>query len=182
MSTLADFTQDEIEKMMAAPMLVSMYVMGTAVSGPIGLVREMMAGVETAMQSAKNAAPGSLLNVLFSEENLKMQQDKLQQETKASTQDAQNMDAAKASMLAQLKGAVGIVAAKASPDEAEAYKQLMIQVAENVANAAKEGGFMGIGGVLVNDAEKQAIGDITAAVSDPTLPTEAPSAPSSDPN
>ena len=60
MSTLADYTQDEIEKMMAAPMLVSMYVMGTALSGPVGLVKEMMAGVDTAMKAAKAAAPDSV--------------------------------------------------------------------------------------------------------------------------
>ena len=48
MSAIADYTQDQVEKMMAAPMLVSMYVMGSSLSGPVGLVKEMMAGVDTA--------------------------------------------------------------------------------------------------------------------------------------
>lgn len=175
MSTLADYTQDEIEKMMAAPMLVSMYVMGTALSGPVGLVKEMMAGVDTAMKAAKAAAPDSVLSVLFAEENMKAQQDKMQQETKESTQGAQDMAQAKAKMLGDIKTAVGIISTKGSADEAAAYKQLMVQAAENVANAAKEGGFMGIGGVLVNDAEKQAISEISAAVNAPvTAPATAP--------
>jgi len=174
MSTLADYTQDEIEKMMAAPMLVSMYVMGTALSGPVGLVKEMMAGVDTAMKAAKAAAPDSVLSALFAEENMKAQQDKMQQETKESTQGAQDMAQAKAKMLGDIKTAVGIISTKGSADEAAAYKQLMVQAAENVANAAKEGGFMGIGGVLVNDAEKQAISEISAAVNAPvTAPAAA---------
>jgi hypothetical protein len=167
MSALTDYTQDEIEKLMAAPLLTSMYIMGASLSGPIGLVKEMMAGVDTAMKAGKAAAPGTLLNSLFSEDNMKAQQDKMQQETKESTQGAQNMDEAKAKMLVDLKSAVYFISTKGAPEEAEAFKKLMTQVAENVANAAKEGGFMGIGGTLVNDAEKQAIADITAAINGP---------------
>lgn len=164
MSVLADYTQDEIEKLMAAPMLVSMYVMGSSLSGPIGLVKEMMAGVETAIEAGKNAAPDSLFNALWSEQNMKIQQDKMQQETRESTAGAQNMDEAKAKMLGDIKNAVGILSAKGSPEEVVAYKKLMTEVAQNVANAAREGGFMGIGGELVNDAERTAMSDIQNAV------------------
>lgn len=164
MSTLSDYTQDQVEKLMAAPMLISMYIMGSSLSGPVGLVKEMMAGVETAMQAAKDSAPDSVLSSLFSEENMKAQQNKMQQETSESTEGAQNMDQAKEKMLGQVKEAVGIIMEKGSPAEIAAYKKLMVSVAENVANAAKEGGFMGIGGTLVNDAEKTAINDIQTAV------------------
>lgn len=164
MSALSDYTQDEVEKMMAAPMLVSMYVMGSSLSGPVGLVKEMMAGVEAAMTAAKDAAPGSVLSALFSEENMKEQQTKMQQETRDSTAGAQNMEEAKAKMLDDVKQAVGILSAKGSPEEVGAYKKLMTDVAEKVANAAKEGGFMGIGGSLVNDAEKTAMSDVQNAV------------------
>ncbi len=167
MSTLTDYTQDEIEKLMTAPLLVSMYVMGSSLSGPVGLVKEMMAGVETAMDAGKNAAPGSLFNMLWSEQNMKTQQDKMQQETRDSTQGAQDMTQAKAKMLDDIKAATAIMTAKGSPDEVAAYKKLMVDVAQNVANAAKEGGFMGIGGVQVNDAEKQAIAEIRSAVGAP---------------
>src|SRR4051794_22928087 len=108
MSTLTEYTQDEQEKLMAAPMLVSMYIMGSSLSGPIGLVKEMMTGVETAMDVAKSAAPDSVLVSLFSEENMKLQQTKMQAETTASTQGAQNMDEAKSKMLDDIKQAVAI--------------------------------------------------------------------------
>ncbi len=164
MSTLSDYTQDQVEKLMAAPMLVSMYIMGSSLSGPVGLVREMMAGVETAMNVAKDAAPDSVLGTLFSEDNMKAQQTKMQEETRESTEGAENMDQAKTKMLDDIKQSVSIISAKGSPVEVAAYKKLMVDVAEQVAHAAKEGGFMGIGGTLVNDAEKTAIADIQAAV------------------
>lgn len=164
MSVLSDYTQDEIEKLMASPLLVSMYVMGSSLSGPIGLVQEMMAGVETALKAGKSAAPGTLFADLWSEQNMKAQQDKMQQETKESTKGAQNMDQAKAQMKADITAATNILRQKGSPDEVTAFQNLMVDVAQNVANAAKEGGFMGIGGTQVNDAEKQALADIRTAV------------------
>lgn len=164
MSGLNDYTQDQIEKLMAAPMLASMYIMGSALSGPIGLVKEMMAGVDTAMETAKNAAPDSILTALFSEANMKQQQEKMQRETEESTAGAQNMDEAKTQMLGELKLAVAILSEKGSPEEIATYKIMLVEVAENVAYAAREGGFMGIGGTLVNDAEKNAIQEIHNAV------------------
>lgn len=164
MSKMSDYTQDEVEKLMAAPMVVSMYVMGSSLSGPIGLVKEMMAGVNTAIEAGKQAAPDSLFHELWSEQNMKVQQDKMQQETKESTAGAQNMDQAKAKMLDELKASVGIVSAKGSPEEVAAFKKLLSEAAANVANAAKEGGFMGIGGTLVNDAEKSALSDLQSAL------------------
>ncbi len=164
MSAITDYSQPEMDKILAAPMVVSMYVMGSSLSGPIGLVKEMMAGVDTAMKAGKNAAPGSLFSALWSEQNLRAQQDKIQQETQESTAGAQNMDQAKAKMLDDVKGAVAIMSSKAAPDELAAYKKLIMDVATNVADAAKEGGFMGIGGVQVNSAEKQAMSDIQAVV------------------
>src|SRR5581483_1369077 len=164
MSALGDYSQDEIEKIMAAPLLVSMYVMGSSISGPIGLVKEMMAGVETALEAGKNAAPGTLFHDLWSEQNMKAQQDKMQQETKETTAGAQNMDQAKAKMLDDITAATAIIAAKGSPEEVTAFRTLMVDVAQNVANAATEGGFMGIGGTQVNDAEKKALQEIRAAV------------------
>lgn len=60
----------------------------------------------------------------------------------------------------RLTEAVGVVEAKATPEEASSYKQFVVTVAEAVANANKEGGFAGIGGKPVSDNEQQAIDEI----------------------
>jgi hypothetical protein len=49
---------------------------------------------------------------------------------------------------------------KASAAEAEEYRQWAMSVAEKVANAATEGGFLGFGGERVTAAEKSLIDDI----------------------
>lgn len=51
--------------------------------------------------------------------------------------------------------------AKATPDEAKAYKEWVVSVAENVAEAAKEGGFLGIDGTQVSEKEKIALDEIS---------------------
>ena len=53
---------------------------------------------------------------------------------------------------------------KASPEEAAEYRQWALSVAEAVAKASKEGGFLGFGGTRVSEGEKQAISDIANAL------------------
>ena len=50
------------------------------------------------------------------------------------------------------------------PSDAAAYKAWLLQIANNVAEASKEGGFLGFGGVDVSDAEKATLTEIAAAL------------------
>jgi hypothetical protein len=65
--------------------------------------------------------------------------------------------------VARLGEIAAIVNAKA-PEQAEAYKQWLRATAQNVAEAATEGGFMGFGGEKVSDAEKKTLADIDAVL------------------
>jgi hypothetical protein len=67
----------------------------------------------------------------------------------------------------QLRDAVGIVGAKATPTETDAYKKFVMAVAQAVASAHKEGGFLGIGGKQITDAENQALDELSAALGPP---------------
>lgn len=53
---------------------------------------------------------------------------------------------------------------KASPEEAAEYRQWALSVAENVARAASEGGFLGFGGEQISEGEKKAFAEIAAAL------------------
>ena len=64
----------------------------------------------------------------------------------------------------QLRDAIAIVAAKATPAETDAYKTFVMTVAQAVASAHKEGGFLGIGGKQITDAENQALDQISSAL------------------
>jgi hypothetical protein len=63
-----------------------------------------------------------------------------------------------------LHDATEIVAAKATPAETDSYKTFVMTVAQAVASAHKEGGFLGIGGKQITDAENQALDELSGAL------------------
>ncbi len=67
----------------------------------------------------------------------------------------------------ELRDAIGILQAKATPAEADSYKKFVMTVAQAVAGAHKEGGFLGIGGKEVSDEENKALDEISTALGGP---------------
>ena len=69
----------------------------------------------------------------------------------------------KAKCIEMLRKAAAVVDAKA-PGDAGAFKAWLRQISQHVAEAAKEGGFLGIGGVPVSEAEKATLAEISSAL------------------
>jgi len=65
--------------------------------------------------------------------------------------------------LETLRHASAILDAKA-PAEAPVFKAWLNSIAAKVADASKEGGFLGFGGVKVSEAEKATLAEIAAAL------------------
>ncbi|HYZ26703.1 MAG TPA: hypothetical protein VE597_07330 [Geminicoccaceae bacterium] len=63
-----------------------------------------------------------------------------------------------------LRQVAALLDAKA-PADAAAFKTWLQSIAQHVAEASKEGGFLGFGGVQVSDAEKATLAQITTALS-----------------
>jgi hypothetical protein len=63
-----------------------------------------------------------------------------------------------------LREALAVLEQKATPEEVEAYRDFLLKVAETVARAHKEGGFLGIGGKEVSESEQAALDEITSLV------------------
>ena len=62
--------------------------------------------------------------------------------------------------LESIRAAVALVEEKFGAEAATEYKQYLYAISERVAGAAKEGGFLGIGSVLVSDKEQAALDQI----------------------
>jgi len=75
-----------------------------------------------------------------------------------------NAEKLRAQTLEDARAAAAILAAKATASEAEEYRQWALSIAEKVANAATEGGFLGFGGERITPAEKSLIDDIRKAL------------------
>jgi hypothetical protein len=66
-----------------------------------------------------------------------------------------------------LRNAMSILESKATPEETDAYKTFVMRVAQAVAGAHKEGGFLGVGGTRISDAENAALDEISHALGAP---------------
>jgi hypothetical protein len=58
-----------------------------------------------------------------------------------------------------IKQAAAIIDAKA-PADAASFKAFLQHISQSVAEASKEGGFLGFGGVQISDAEKATLAPI----------------------
>jgi hypothetical protein len=63
---------------------------------------------------------------------------------------------------ARLQTALSVVKAKATPEDADAYKGFVLAVVQTVAEAHREGGIAGIGGDEVSEREQAALDELTA--------------------
>jgi hypothetical protein len=57
-------------------------------------------------------------------------------------------------ILSDCKSAISILEQKESPEVVADYKKWILDIAEKVANAAKEGGFLGFGGERFSEKEQ----------------------------
>ncbi|MEA2171703.1 MAG: hypothetical protein QOF76_5003 [Solirubrobacteraceae bacterium] len=75
-----------------------------------------------------------------------------------------DVDAVKGEGLEQLRAAVTMLRGKATPHEVAEYQRFVSGISQRVANAHKEGGFLGLGGTRVSAKERAALGEIEAAL------------------
>ncbi len=137
--------------------MVGMAVAASSPSGPIGLVKEMMSIGMAIADVLRTASPTPLINALV--EDLKARNTKPEMPAGMTTR----AEADAAAMTAH-KNVNEIVGRKCAPAEATEYKKWLLALGQRVAEASNEGGFFGIGGVRVSDAEKAALGRIAAAL------------------
>ena len=64
----------------------------------------------------------------------------------------------------RIREAVRSVQEKATPEEAEEYRQFILRMADVVAHAHKEGGVLGIGGKEVSEQEQAALDELARAL------------------
>jgi len=196
MTTKADYTAEEWAQLTQAPLMATMSIVAADMSGPIGLVKEMMATVKTIQETAASAAAGELVKAI-STDVIESQQKKEQKEQKdqgdasaqpagdatgqptadASAQptppspdpmqsmkiDAKDPEEARKKAVEGCIAAANIVALK-SPAEADEFKQWLMTIATRTSEAAKEGGFLGIGGAKVSEKEKTELAALASAL------------------
>jgi hypothetical protein len=153
MTSKADFNAEEWSIIVEGPLYAGMRVVSAERGGAL---RESMA-MGRVYQEARSAHGASELLDELVKSPPSLDPDRLR--------DAGGDIAAAVSQ--RLREAMGIVEAKATSAEVDAYKRFVMTVAQAVASAHKEGGFLGIGGKEISDAENQALDEISTALGPP---------------
>jgi hypothetical protein len=159
MTTQADFTPEEWTKLYRAPLVASMGVSLADIGGPIEMSKESMAAMQTALTPSENQGLvvdlSAGLKVVLDQKQNPMSDLKPDSGT-----DPRQM------ILDELTEANRIVTSKATTEEASGYRAWVVQSAKNAAEAAKEGGFFGIGAVQVSEGEQTFLAKVEEAMGD----------------
>lgn len=150
MTTKADFNAEEWTTLVEAPLLAGMSVVAAERGGTL---KESVAVGRTYAEARQHHGESPLLDEVVASPPA-MDPTRLRE----GAGDLQGL------ATTRLREASALIDAKASADEAQAYKRFAVTVAEAVANAHREGGFAGIGGRPVSDKEQAALDTIRSTL------------------
>jgi hypothetical protein len=156
MSTKADYSTDQWKAISDAPMAAGMLISLADMSGPIAMAKEAMAVGRAIIDSATGDAPdvAKALAASVKEGGGRPRVPDVWSGDRAKTTEA---------LLGAINLAVAAVAQQ-SPGEVHAYKTWLVGVATKVAEAAKEGGFLGFGGTPVSTGEQEGLEHLRRAL------------------
>ncbi|MFV9507277.1 MAG: DUF937 domain-containing protein [Oscillochloridaceae bacterium umkhey_bin13] len=155
----ATFSDDEWASLQKGPIYAAALIILADPSGSGGRRQEVEA-MQLAIEAAvAEGGPVDLIDLLFHEG---VTEDEVEELFKAYKK--ADEAAVRDNMISPIVAAVKLVGAKAPAGDAAAYKGLIVNVAQQVAGATKEGGFLGMGGTAVSAEEKAAIDALVAAL------------------
>jgi len=167
MAIREQFTDDEWFLLLSTPAMVGATVASAGKSGPFGTAKEAVASLTTAATASKDYPNNELIQELTKRiedrEEAKAQVEAYREKAMAKLK-GKDPTALRAETLEDARKTSALLSAKATPEQARDYKNWAMKVAENVANAAKEGGFMGFGGEQVSEEERAVISEIDSAL------------------
>ena len=156
MDVRAAFTDEEWKQVKDLPSFAALMVMSAGGSGPVQMVKESAAAAKVIAGSQAN--PDPLVAAVVADLAQRDDTDKAKP-----PEGTKSREAFSALVLTQAGAVASLVSAKA-PDSATPYSEWVLGLAHKVAEAAKEGSVMGIGGVRVTPEEEAALAALATAL------------------
>jgi hypothetical protein len=150
MTTKADFTETEWVRLERAPFVAGMAISLADPGGPIEALKETSAAFKTVTGAAESGSSSELVDAVTRQvaADVKERKNPLSGfRPKGATAGIEILD--------ELREVNRIVTEKASAEDAEAFRALLLQAAKAAADAAKEGGFMGFKAERVSEGEQR---------------------------
>jgi len=157
------FTPDEWTKILMSPTIAGMAITAADPSGLWGMLKESFASGAALVAAKSNPDANPLVKAVVADFETADGRGEIKEALQSRFAGAKPDDIVPKAMSA-LTEVAGILDAKA-PDDAAAFKAWLEEISLKVAEASKEGSFLGFGGVQVSDAEKVTLADIQKTLS-----------------
>ena len=163
MTSKADFGEEEWTRLKRGPFVAGMAISLADPGGPIELVKETAATLKSVRSAAGAGGRGELVDALAQE---------LVAETGQRKNPLHDFKPAKGALagqeiLEEIAEVNRIASATATPEEAAAYRDWLLTAAQEAANAAKEGGFMGFHAERVSEGEQRMLDKLAGVLAPP---------------
>jgi hypothetical protein len=167
----ANYSKDELYLLATVPQMVGSAMAFAGNSGLFGTGKELFASAQSVLAGLKaypnTALIQAVLPNLAADRAAAMEKAKESRDWAVARLRSKGIDSAeklRAQALEDCRAAAGLLASKASAEEAAEYKQWALSVAEKVAMASSEGGFLGFGGERLSAGEKQLLEELRTAL------------------
>jgi hypothetical protein len=150
MTSRTDFTDEEWRRLGRAPLVAGMAISFADPGGPIEALKESSAAIRTVLDAAQTGTYGEFVQAVAADVAEKTQHRRSPLggfKPKGSNAGEEILD--------ELRAVNRLLVEKATPAEAEQFRELLKTAAQNTAKAAKEGGFLGFNAQLVSEREQQ---------------------------
>jgi hypothetical protein len=162
MTDRSNFSPEEWRLLLESVMLTGIAVTAAEPSGVWGVLKESFAGGTALEQARLDAGSNPLVNEVADElataRGRSIARDGLKKKLSGT-----NPTEIKARCIETLRQ-VGMLLDAKAPTDASAFKEWLRQISRRVADASKEGGFLGIGGTPVSEAENATLSEISSAL------------------
>jgi len=168
--TNSTFTEEEQFLLMSVPAMIGSAVSMSEKSGVLGTVKEAMSSAKSLMSGIKGYPNNQVLKdvlPILEERQEAIAHAKKYKEKALSRMKDKGIDSPekfKQQLLLDCKDVSRILDAKASDQDKQEYKEWAMAIAEKVAMASKEGGFLGFGGQRVSPGEVAMIDSVAQAL------------------
>jgi hypothetical protein len=162
MADKSSFTSDEWKLLLESITMAGIAISAAEPSGLWGLLKESFAGGRELMTAKMDPQSNPLIKAVIADFETDQGRSIARDGLKAQLAACKPTEI-KTKCVETLRQVGAIVDSKA-PADAAAYKKWLRQISQHVAEAAKEGGFLGIGGVPVSEAEKATLAEISSAL------------------
>src|SRR5215469_12878810 len=160
MLTKNDFAASDWNTLRDTPYLVGLATLLAEPSG-LGTIKESIAIAMGILENQASEIP--LIRDLTSRVEIQAAQNSLKGRFTGS-QGQLSKNVVRDLSLENARSSIAMLSGKADAEEIDAYRKLLYGLAERVANASREGGFLGFGGKAVSAAEQSFLDDLQTTI------------------